>query len=129
MPIGCVAAAPDANWEIESRQRLSAAKAVRRTVDYENCLTANAGCRSHRPKNFRLRRATTGSRLLRQVFAKPLDALQPLLDARHARGIAEANIIISPEGNAGNGGDLFRFQQFCAKIGGLQPRLDRKSVV
>ena len=60
---------------------------------------------------------------LHQRLAEPLDALQALLDVGHAGGVAEADVIVGAEGNAGDGGDLLGFEQPGAEVGGLQAGL------
>src|SRR5208282_1201718 len=55
-----------------------------------------------------------------QPLAKPLNPLQPLLDVRHAGGVADADVIVSAERDAGDSGDFFSFEQFGAEVAGFE---------
>ena len=61
--------------------------------------------------------------LLHQPLAEPFDALQALLDVGHAGGVAEADVIVGAEGDAGDGGDFLGFEQPGAEVGGLEAGL------
>jgi hypothetical protein len=71
-----------------------------------------------------VRWAWSGSRRsLHQRLAEALDALQALLDVGHAGGVAETDVIIGAEGDAGDGCDFLGFEQPRTEVGGLQPGL------
>ena len=58
--------------------------------------------------------------LFHQRPAEFVNAVQPLLDVRQAGGVAQADVIVRAERDAGHGGDLFLLQQFRAEVGGLE---------
>jgi hypothetical protein len=72
------------------------------------------------PRRPRERGTPNPWRLLQQPLRKLLDAIQSLLDIRQARGVAEADVVVRAERDAGDGGDFFLLQQLRAKFGGFQ---------
>ena len=58
-----------------------------------------------------------------QRLAELLDPLQALLDIGHAGGVADADVIVRAESDAGNGGHFLRFEQPGAELGGLEAGL------
>src|SRR5438132_6053319 len=62
-------------------------------------------------------------RLFEEVLAETFEAVEALLDVRHARRVAEADVIVGAKGDAGHGGDFFLFEQFRAKVGRFQSGL------
>src|SRR5207244_10221871 len=65
-------------------------------------------------------RSFTASALPHEAPTKPLDSIEAFLDVGHAGGVAEADVIVGAEGDAGHGSDLFLLQQFGAEVPGLQ---------
>ena len=59
-------------------------------------------------------------RLLLQRPAEFINPLQAFFDVRHARRVAQTDVVIRTERNAWNRGDLFRFEQPSTEVGGLQ---------
>ena len=61
--------------------------------------------------------------VLLQVLAEFLNSFQAFFDVRHAGGVADAEVVVSAERDAGHGGDLLRFEQLRAEFGGLKAGL------
>ena len=61
--------------------------------------------------------------LLHQRAAEFLDSLQAFFDVRHAGRIAQTDVIVRAESDAGNGGDFFGFEQLRAEVGGFEAGL------
>src|SRR5690242_9875677 len=53
---------------------------------------------------------------------KSLHSFESLLNRRHARRVAESDVIISPKSDAGHRRYFFGFQQPCAKLCRFEPR-------
>src|SRR5262245_25093107 len=66
------------------------------------------------------RRLRKADLLLRQTAGKFLQPIQPFFDVGHARGVADAQIVIRTKSNAGHSRDLFLFQQPGTEVGGLE---------
>src|SRR6185437_15347419 len=67
--------------------------------------------------------ATTREDLLRQAFAELLETVEALFDVRHARRVADADVFVRAERDAGNHRHLFLFEQLRAKLSRAQAEL------
>ena len=64
-----------------------------------------------------------------QGLGKPVQTVQAFFDIGHAGGVAQADVIVRAEGDAGYGGHLFLLQQFRAEpcVGGALNQALRES--
>ena len=87
-----------------------------------DCMTA--GC--HKSKKAAIDRGLFDFRrgiLFRQRSAELFDAIESFFDIRHARCIADPDVIVRAERDAGHGGDFLLLEQFLAEFGRLQAGL------
>ena len=61
--------------------------------------------------------------LFNECLAEILEAIQAFYDVCHAGRVAQSNVIVRAEGDAGHGGDFFLLQQSSAELSGLEAGL------